>query len=69
MGQQCLPVFTEEGAPLVPPVIDKTVRMDNNELALMDRWMWEASVLSMEICDPPIHSNTLDARTIQERLV
>ena len=51
-----LQVFTEEGAPLVPPVIDKTVRMDNNELA---------SVLSMEICDPPIHSNTFDARISQ----
>ena len=37
------------------------VRIDNNELALMDRWMGEALVLSMEICDPPIHSNTLDA--------
>ena len=37
--------------------------MDNNELALMDRRMGEASVLSMEICDP--HSNTLDARISQ----
>ena len=52
----------DEGAHLVPPVIDKIVRMDNNELALVDRRMGEASVLSMEICDPPIHSNTLDAR-------
>ena len=53
-----LQVFTDQGVPLVPPVIDKTVRMDNNELALMDRRMGEALVLSMEICDPPIHSNT-----------
>ena len=36
--------------------------MDNNKLALMDRWMGDVSVLSMEICDPPIHSNTLDVR-------
>ena len=27
--------------------------------------MGEALVLSMEICDPPIHSNTLDARISQ----
>ena len=40
--------------------------MDNNELDLMDRRMGEASVLSMEICDLPIHSNTLDARILQD---
>ena len=31
-----LQVFTDEGAPLVPPVIDKIVRMDNNELSQTD---------------------------------
>ena len=39
--------------------------MDKNELALMDRRVDEASVLSMEICDPPIYSNTVDARISQ----
>ena len=48
--------------PLVPPDIDGIVRMDNNELALMDRRMGEVSVLSMEIWDPPIQGDTLDVR-------
>ena len=60
-----LQVFTDEGVPLVPLDIERMVRIDNNELALMDRQMGEASVLSMEICDPPIHSDTLDARISQ----
>ena len=47
-----------------PPDIDRIVRIDN-QLVLMDRRMGEAAVLSMEICDPPIHSNTLDARISQ----
>ena len=55
-------VFADEGVPLVPPEIDRIVRVDSNELALMDRRMGEVSVLSMEICDPPIHSDTLDVR-------
>ena len=54
-----LQVFADEGVPLVPPDID---RMDSNELALMDRRMGDVSVLSMEICDTPIHSDTLDVR-------
>ena len=32
----------------------------------MDRWMGEVLVLSMEICDRLIHSNTLDARISQD---
>ena len=34
-----LKVFTDEGAPLVPPVIDRIVQMDDNELVLMNRRM------------------------------
>ena len=56
-----LQVFTDEGAPLVHPVKDRIVRMDNNELALMNRRMGEALVLSVEIGAPLIHGNTLDA--------
>ena len=44
-----LQVFTDEGVPLVPPDIDRMVRIDNNELALMDRGMGEALVL---LCFP-----------------
>ena len=44
--------------PLVPP--DTDVRFDNNELALMNSRIGEVSVLSLEICDPSIHSHTLD---------
>ena len=44
-----LQVFADEGMPVVPPDIDRIIRMDNNELALMDRRMGEISVLSMEI--------------------
>ena len=51
--------------PLVPPDIHRIVRINNNDLALMDRWIGEVSVLSMEICDPLIHSNILDARISQ----
>ena len=32
-----LQVFTDEGVPLVPPDIDRMVRIDKYELALMDR--------------------------------
>ena len=36
------------------------VRFDDNELALMDSRIGEVSVLSLEICDPLVHSDTLD---------
>ena len=36
------------------------VRFDDNELALMDSRIGEVSVLSLEICDPSVHSDTLD---------
>ena len=48
-----------------PPDIDRIVRINNNELALMDRRIGEVSGLSMEICDPLIHSNILDSRISQ----
>ena len=60
-----LQVFMDEGGPLVPPDIDRIVRIDNNELALMDKRMGEASACDIDICDPLFHSNTLDARISQ----
>ena len=62
MHVSALQVFADERVPLVPPDIDRIVRIDENELALMDRWIGEVSVLSLEICNPPIHSDTLDLR-------
>ena len=56
-----LQVFVDTVVPLVPPDMDRIVRFDNNELALMDSRIGEVSVLSLEICDPSIHSDTLDA--------
>ena len=55
-----LQVFADTVVPLVPPDTDRIVRFDNNELALMDSLIDEVSVLSLEICDPSIHSDTLD---------
>ena len=46
--------------PLVPPDKGRIVRFDNNELALMDSQIGEVPVLSLEICDPSIHSDTLE---------
>ena len=42
-----------------PPDTHGIVRLDNNELALMNSHIGEVSVLSLEICDPSIHSDTL----------
>ena len=52
--------FADTAVPLVPPDTDRIVRFDNNELALMDSRIGEVSVLSLEIFDPSIHSDTLD---------
>ena len=62
MPVSALQVFADEGVSLVPPDIDWIVRMNNNETAFLDKRMGEVLVLSMEICDPPIHSDTLDVR-------
>ena len=40
--------------------MDRIVQINNSELALMDRRIGEVSVFSLEICVPPIHSDTLD---------
>ena len=55
-----LQVFTDEGVPLVPPVIDQTVRRIRDELICQDKRMDEVSVFPLSICDPPIHSGTSD---------
>ena len=55
-----LQVPTDEGVPLVLPVIDQIVRQNKAGSVFEDRWMDEVSVLSMQIWDPPIHSGTWD---------
>ena len=55
-----LQVFVDTVVPSVPPDTGRIVRFENNELALMDSWIGEVSVLSLEICDPLIHRDTLD---------
>ena len=55
-----LQVFTDTMVPLVPPDTHGIVRLDNNDLALMNSHIGEVSVLSLEICDPSIHSDTMD---------
>ena len=57
-----LQIFMEEGVPLVSPVIDRIVRRSNDELVFMDRRMGEVSVLSREVWDPLIQSDTWDVR-------
>ena len=52
--------FADPVVHLVPPDMDRIVWFDNNELALMDSRIGEVSVLSREICDPSIHSDTLN---------
>ena len=53
-----LQVFTDVGAPVVPPVIDQPVIMDG--LVCKDKRMDEVSVFSGSICVPPIHIGTWD---------
>ena len=65
LSVSALQVFTDEGGPLIPPDIDRIVRTDNNELALMDTRRGEASALDMDSCDPLFHSDTLNARISQ----
>ena len=55
-----LKIFTEEGVPLVPPVIDQGVRRIEDELISQDKRMEEILVLPWPICDPPIHNGTSD---------
>ena len=55
-----LQVFTDTVVQLVPPNMDRIVQIDADELALMDRRIDEVSVLSLEICDPSVHSDALD---------
>ena len=60
MPMLALQVFTDEGVPLVPPVIDQTVRRIDDELICQDKRIDKVSVFSLPICDPPIHSGTSD---------
>ena len=55
-----LQVFTDEGVPFAPPVIDQDARRIRDELISQDKQMEEVSVLPLPICDPPIHSGTSD---------
>ena len=55
-----LHIFTDEGVPLIPPVIDQDVRRIKDELNSQDKRMDEVSVLLWPICDPPIHYGTSD---------
>ena len=59
MPVSALQIFMEEGVPLCPPVIDRTVRRSTDELVFMDRRMGEVSVLSREVWDPPIQSEII----------
>ena len=60
MPMLALQVVRDEGVPLVPPVIDQTVRRIKDELISEDKRMDEVSVFPLPIYDPPIHSGTLD---------
>ena len=53
-------VPTDEGVPLVLPVIDQIVRRNKDRSVFEDKWMGKVSVLSIQIWDPPIHSGTWD---------
>ena len=52
--------FTDTVVPLVPPNTDRVVRIDADELALVDSRIDEVLVLSLKICDPSVHSDDLD---------
>ena len=52
--------ITDEGVPLVPPVIDQIVQQNKDGLVFKDRRMDAVSVFSMQIWDSPIHSATWD---------
>ena len=60
MPMLALQVFTGEGAPLVPPVVDQPVRRIMDGLVCKDKRMDEVSVFSGPICDPSIHNGTWD---------
>ena len=52
-----LQAFADTVVPLIPPVTGRIVRLDNNELALMDSRIGE---VSLGVCDPSINMDTLD---------
>ena len=60
MPMLALQVFTDVGAPLIPPVIDQPVRRNMDGLVCKDKRMDEISVFSCPICDPSIHNGTWD---------
>ena len=55
-----LRILTDEGAPLVSPVMDQDDRRIKDKLFSQDIRIDEVSVLPWLICDPPIHCGTLD---------
>ena len=55
-----MPVFADTIILLVPPDMGRIVRLDNNELELLDSRIGEFSMLSLGACDPSIDSDTLD---------
>ena len=55
-----LQIFTEEGVPLVPPVIDQGVQRPQDELVSQDKRMDEVLVPTWPICDTLIHHDMSD---------
>ena len=56
-----LRLFSDMGAVVIPPVVDRPVRRIMNMMVDKDNRMDEVSVLSWPICDPPIHIGVRDA--------
>ena len=55
-----LHIFTEEGVPLVPPVIDQDVQRPQDKLVSQDKRKNTVLVPTWPICDPLIHHGTSD---------